>query len=391
MSAHAATASALQTVDGSTRHIILMSLVVHENSGLASSATPRWKPRRRFDLGSWRGMAPHLLLVSALVVAQLLAAAIALGAASLLVGGSGWEWSASTGSLAALGVFLVVFLAVGALGNGLLIRLTLSPLARLEAVARDIARGNHAARVGSLPRGDGSVNAAIETFDEMLDALQVARDRERDVVARVLATEGHERDRLARALFDGPSQSLAETLVRLQVARRHSDLGAPAAEDLRTPVATALSEVSHIARRLQPLELADLGVVQALQARARHLTEETELEVVFQGNVPEARLTPELRVALVRIADEALSNAVAHARASVVRIGFFEEEEGLELRVEDDGEGFDAQAAMAAETGHLGLLEMRWRVSCVGGRLHVESRPHRGTVLVAFLPWTEAA
>jgi signal transduction histidine kinase len=391
MSAHAATASALQTVDGSTRHIILMSLVVHENSGLASSATPRWKPRTRSDLGSWRGMAPHLLLVSALVVAQLLAAAIALGAASLLVGGSGWEWSASTGSLAALGVFLVVFLAVGALGNGLLIRLTLSPLARLEAVARDIARGNHAARVGSWPRGDRSVTAAIETFDEMLDALQVARDRERDVVARVLATEGHERDRLARALFDGPSQSLAETLVRLQVARRHSDLGAPAAEDLRTPVATALSEVSHIARRLQPLELADLGVVQALQARARHLTEETELEVVFQGNVPEARLTPELRVALVRIADEALSNAVAHARASVVRIGFVEEEAGLELRVEDDGEGFDAQAAMAAETGHLGLLEMRWRASCVGGRLHVESRPHRGTVLVAFLPWTEAA
>jgi len=334
-------------------------------------------------------MAPPIPLFLKLILAQLLAVGAAFATVLLLTDRLGWPTLPLVP--AAVATFAVVFLTVGAVLDAILLRLALTPLTRLEAVARDVVGGDQAARVGSSPQGERRVATAIRAFDEMLDALRASKDRERDMVARVLATEGHERDRLARALFEGPSQSLAETLVRLQLARRHSDLMAPTADDLRTSVASALEEVSRIARRLQPPELADLGVIRALEARVRHLTADRAIGVSFQGRVPEARLTPELRVAFFRIADQALSNAVAHAGASNIRIRFSPREKGLELRVMDDGRGFDVRSAMAAETGNLGLLEMRWRAACVSGRLHVVSRAHEGTVVTAFLPWMDTA
>jgi signal transduction histidine kinase len=90
------------------------------------------------------------------------------------------------------------------------------------------------------------------------------------------------------------------------------------------------------------------------------------------------------RRALYRVVQEALTNVARHAGARVVSL-VIQEQDGCALAVvEDDGAGFDAEAAAAA--GRLGLLGMRERMTLLGGVLEVESRPGAGTTVIARVP-----
>src|SRR5262249_19740614 len=142
----------------------------------------------------------------------------------------------------------------------------------------------------------------------------------------------------------------------------------------------------------RPTMLDTLGLEAALRGLAEHHRQRTGTEAQLAGDLAGPPLSPELAIACFRVAQEALTNVVRHARAGHVRIELRQGDAAVELAVRDDGVGFDVGPTQeqAARQGHLGLLGMRERVQNLGGRLDVESAPGRGTRIRATFPVGEA-
>lgn len=149
--------------------------------------------------------------------------------------------------------------------------------------------------------------------------------------------------------------------------------------------------VRSLLRQLRPAELDELGLVAALQALCESWEERSGVACIFlhdgHSNAFDG-LDETTATALYRVAQEGLSNVMRHAQASRVRIALQRTPSGeLQLRVEDDGRGFDPQQ----HSRGLGLLGASERAAALGGSLHVDSQPGAGTSLVMNLPAASAA
>jgi len=198
-----------------------------------------------------------------------------------------------------------------------------------------------------------------------------------------------ERKRLARELHDSVTQTLfsialtaeaAASLVSFEPGRARAEL-----ETLQELTAAALAEMRSLIFELRPAELETDGLAAAL---AKHVDvlrrlhpQEIELELDSVSRLP----TPVER-GLLRIAQEALGNALRHSGADRVQLELGVRDSTARLRVSDDGDGFDPAGA-AVRSRRLGLVSMRERAEALGGRLSIESTPGHGTTVVAEVPW----
>ena len=114
-------------------------------------------------------------------------------------------------------------------------------------------------------------------------------------------------------------------------------------------------------------------------ARTRGLTITTQLG----GLTREERLDPDIELALFRVAQEALSNIIKHASARRVTVVLVKHGDRVRLVVEDDGRGFDPELEVGSG---LGLVGMRERIGQLGGEIHMESQPQKGTTLAVSVP-----
>jgi signal transduction histidine kinase len=209
-----------------------------------------------------------------------------------------------------------------------------------------------------------------------------------------LAAEEAERNRWARELHDETLQALAMLRMTLSAARRRGD-----ADGLMAAVADALEHIDGqitslrgLIAELRPTALDDLGLEAALEAlseRAASMGGAVELEVDldYEAGRSDRRHLPALEATVYRIAQEGITNAIKHAGGGAVRVRLRDVGDDIELRIEDDGRGFDPEAA----TSGFGLLGMRERAELLGGSLEVASTPGDGTVIVARLPGTRRA
>lgn len=206
---------------------------------------------------------------------------------------------------------------------------------------------------------------------------------------RVLDAEERDREEIAHELYAGTAQTLAGVLIRLRVlgqAIHHGEPG-PVLEEVTSEVRTALEEVRAVARRLRPPELDELGIRTALEAHARRLTEGAGPEVLFEGEVPDEDLDPGARLALFRIVQEAVTNAVLHAEASRVQVEFTARPDAFGASITDDGIGFEPHSALPTTDSRLGLAAMRERAEYVGGAFSVLSKAGLGTLVRLEVPW----
>ena len=206
---------------------------------------------------------------------------------------------------------------------------------------------------------------------------------------RVLDAQEEERGRVARELHDGISQLLVGVRYALDTARRKLDRGDRTAnEPLSKGIETlgeAISEVRRISRDLRPGVLDDLGLGPAIKALAEDFSDRTGVNVDFQTVVFRNRLDGEAKIAMYRIAQEALTNIERHALASHVRIDLRGHKKGATLRIEDNGRGLPDESANP--TGGLGLRNMQERVEQLEGRLRI-ARPRggAGTIFEVSVP-----
>jgi two-component system nitrate/nitrite sensor histidine kinase NarX len=197
-----------------------------------------------------------------------------------------------------------------------------------------------------------------------------------------------ERQSLARNLHDAVNQSLfsagliAEVLPRLW--ERDQEEARRSLEDLRRLTRGAQAEMRVLMAELRPTILTDANLGDLLILLGNALLGRTDLPVAVTVT-GEFILPAEVQVAFYRVCQEALNNVAKHAKASRVEIDLKQEEAVIELRIRDDGQGFDIEQTFS---GHYGLSMMRERAEAVGALLSVTSQPGHGTEL--RMCWKEA-
>lgn len=201
-------------------------------------------------------------------------------------------------------------------------------------------------------------------------------------------TIAEERSRLAHELHDAVSQKLFSLRLTAQAAAALVDRDPPRAKGELQQVAALAAEAADELRaavvELRPAALDEDGLVATLRTHVQVLDRAHSATVTFDSSGVRA-LPAAQEEAMLRVAQEALHNALRHASAERVGVALEKRGSGAVLRVTDDGGGFDPQAIRRAGR-HLGLVSMRDRAGGVGGRLTVESAPGKGTTIEMEVP-----
>jgi signal transduction histidine kinase len=203
-------------------------------------------------------------------------------------------------------------------------------------------------------------------------------------------TELQERQRMARELHDTLEQNLAGIGLCLEAASRALPARVPVAEQhLALAVEQVNAGVDEVRRSVWALRASSLeasGLAAALDEIAQQLARCSAAPVEVRTRVIGKAGAFALSVEndLLRIGQEALTNAVRHGKALHLDIELRYEPDAFRLRVSDDGRGFDAQLPL--RPGHFGLMGMRERAEMIGAQLEVRSTAGRGTVIVVTVP-----
>lgn len=196
----------------------------------------------------------------------------------------------------------------------------------------------------------------------------------KELTQRIFDTQEEERGRVARELHDGISQILVGVRYALELARRQlatGDKKAPQSLDKGVDMlGGAITEVRRISRDLRPGVLDDLGLGPALQALTEEFQKRTGIQTEFETVVFRNRLDEEARIALFRIAQEALTNIERHAEATQVTVKLAGHRSGATLLICDNGRGFDPSQRTKSGRG-LGLRNMAERMEQLGGTLTI--------------------
>ncbi len=197
-----------------------------------------------------------------------------------------------------------------------------------------------------------------------------------------------ERNRIAREIHDTLAQGLGAISMHLEMVKeklghepekvaKHLDI---AHQMARQSLGEARNSIWNM--RSQILEHADLA--EALQGILRQLTDGTEIQRQFTVTGQTRRLAPVIENNLLRVGQEAISNAVKHARAKNISVALAFSAAEAGLTVHDDGEGFDPAQPPAGT--HFGMIGQRERTAQMGGKLAVDSSPGHGTVVRVHIP-----
>lgn len=270
----------------------------------------------------------------------------------------------------------------------------LSVLRALRALVHAVRRfgaGDLAARA-SAPRNYDELAALARAFNAMADSLAArhgeaveAREQLRALASRLQVAREDEAARIARELHDEIGQLLTSLKIDLSRLPAHDGAALRAGiDDMNQRIAAALDFVRRISAELRPGVLDKLGLAAALQWQAREIEARTELAVQLEAEELTPPLSERTSVSLFRIAQEALTNVVRHAGASVVEITLADTDRGILLSVHDDGRGIPPDAVTASES--LGLIGMRERALLIGGELSIHREPGGGTTVEVRVP-----
>ncbi|MDJ0461882.1 GAF domain-containing sensor histidine kinase [Streptomyces sp. H27-C3] len=197
-----------------------------------------------------------------------------------------------------------------------------------------------------------------------------------------------ERSRLAHELHDAVSQKLFSLRLTAQAAAALVDRNPARAKGELQQVAALAAEAADELRaavvELRPAALDEDGLIATLRTHIQVLDRAHSARVTFESRGVRA-LPAAQEEALLRVAQEALHNALRHSGAGQVGVVLAKSGQGARLRITDDGSGFDTGTVRRAGR-HLGLVSMRDRANGVGGRLTVESAPGKGTAIEMEVP-----
>lgn len=318
----------------------------------------------------------------------------------------------------------VTFVTLGLIFIGTALILTIGISRSIVDPLKDLIRGAGRIAMGDLsqpitPQGSDEIGTLSKSFETMRVKLiesmesirrhaQLLEDRVRErtrqihesqmrsevLLKKVITSQEDERRRIARGLHDTTLQDLSAALMRIDICRLHPD-GVSAADigKTRQIVLNAYEGVIGIIQNLRPSLLDDLGLSAAIKSLLdKHLGEKGTGYFMHTRGKVDKRIRPAAEITIFRIVQEAILNAVRHAKAENVFVLLEGDDHDVLVEIEDDGEGFSLHSIFHQTTRDgrdrrgLGLLGMKERAILLEGKLDICSQPGVGTKIQLKVP-----
>lgn len=240
--------------------------------------------------------------------------------------------------------------------------------------------------------GQAAILRGKAQYETLFFESQIMQGKLRQLTRQIISAQEEERKHISRELHDEVVQTLVGINVQLAALGKGASVGVKSFKSriARTQrlVEHSVNAVHRFARELRPAVLDDLGLIPALLAYSKTVTARRKLKVRLTAFAGVEALTNSRRTVLFRVAQEALTNVVRHARATRVEIVISKVADEVRMEIADNGKSFPVEAALKARTQkRLGLVGMRERIEMVGGVLTVESQAGVGTTVRADIPF----
>ena len=213
---------------------------------------------------------------------------------------------------------------------------------------------------------------------------------------RIIEAEEEARKELARDLHDGPTQSVAAIVMRINFVSTLMRKDPRAAMDELKRIEQLAKDTSKEIRgmlfTLRPLVLDTEGLAAAIEKVMDRHRDNTGIAFELKGGDAGDLLNEKAQGVVFYIAEEALGNAAKHSEAELIQVRLWEEDGLFVARIEDDGKGFDVPSVTEnySSRGSLGMVNMRERAELIDGTLRMESEPGQGTAITLIVPLDKA-
>ncbi|WP_268966409.1 sensor histidine kinase [Paenibacillus cymbidii] len=232
-------------------------------------------------------------------------------------------------------------------------------------------------------------------LNQVTRILESAKNRQMLGLKVILAQED-ERKRIAREIHDGLAQTMANVVLRTEIAERmlgKQEYTAVKDElsDLKGQMRGGLEEVRKIIFNLRPMALDDLGLVPTLRKYVQDFEDKTKIRTHFELLGRETRLPSGMEVAVYRLVQEVFSNVLKHAGATYLSLEVTYQKHMIKLVIQDNGVGFEVDfvEAKIAKGKNFGIMGMRERIDLLEGRIDFDSGKGEGTKVTMLIPINE--
>ncbi len=230
----------------------------------------------------------------------------------------------------------------------------------------------------------------VETLRKQLQSLERMQKELKEAKWRLADNRERERLELAQLLHDGPIQDIYGVLYQLAIWRKlHEAKDDPALDAIENDLKSIEQHLRFFSTELRPPTLETFGLERAVRSHISKLRETNpEIEILPDLTPLGDVATREMDLALFRIYQEAVRNAIRHARPSKIWVRLFKDDKRIILEIEDNGQGFEPPKSWMdfARQGHLGILGITERVEAIGGNLEVKASIGAGALLRVTVP-----
>ncbi|KWZ82937.1 sensor histidine kinase [Heyndrickxia coagulans] len=254
---------------------------------------------------------------------------------------------------------------------------------RLHSLKDTIDRANHLVSQTTVV-----LNYLTSDLQSISEAIEDAKHKQ-EFGLRVIEAQEEERKRISREIHDGPAQMLANMLLRSDLVEKvyHENGMEEAIAEMRTLkelVRDSLKEVRRIIYDLRPMALDDLGLIPTLKKYLSTIESYKGSPVITYRHLGEERRLPtNYEIALFRLIQESVQNALKHAKATEIQVKSELRKNSFIATVKDNGVGFDIRRI---REGAFGIVGMRERVSLLNGEISIHSKIGAGTLVIIQIP-----
>jgi two-component system sensor histidine kinase DegS len=207
-------------------------------------------------------------------------------------------------------------------------------------------------------------------------------------IEMVVNAQEAERQRLSRQMHDGPAQAMSNFILQTEIAMRLLDVDPKKAKDelanLKGSAMGTFQKLRNFIFELRPMMLDDLGLTPTVRKYVDAFKEQTGIDVGVTVTGTERRLEPYLEVMIFRAIQELLGNAARHSQAANIKLQVDMGNDAVRVNVDDNGRGFDQEAARGSTS--LGLRLIKERAEMLGGTFDIDAAVGKGARIVFSVP-----
>ncbi|MCF8304074.1 MAG: HAMP domain-containing protein [Bacteroidales bacterium] len=262
-----------------------------------------------------------------------------------------------------------------------------SPIIKLKKATQQIGSGNFEPKLDI--HSNDEIGDLVKSFKNMMDQLKIMTTElklERFKRLRsVIDGQEIERQRLSRELHDGLGQLMIA--LKLKLENTHGadfHQTRKIIQEVNESFDLTIEEIRRISNNLMPAVLNEFGIVNAVRSLAEDIEEHSGITVNFVSTNINTPLNRKHKTYLYRIVQEALNNAVKHAKASLIKLELYQTDHCIHITVEDNGCGFDYDESIN-NSGN-GINNMSERCSLIQGQFNIKTAPGKGTIVRAIIP-----